>query len=111
MMLKNKAQKTEKSQKLTPKWLQKIEGLWGKIPLGRLWWSKAFCDEKVSPQRSQSAPKNDKWTNISEKIAKTELKTAPKKNPRVEKSFKSEFFRKQKRFLETELKPLEKHKK
>jgi hypothetical protein len=84
---------------------------WGKSHWGAFGGPNRFCDEKVGPQRSQSAPKNDKWTKISEKIAKTKLKMAPKRAPRVKKSFKSGFFRNQKRFLKTELKPLEKHKK
>ena len=88
-----------------------MKGFWGKSHWGAFGDPNRFCDEKVGPQRSQSAPKNDKWTKISEKIANTELKMAPKRAPRVKKSFKSGFFRNQKRFLKTELKPLEKHKK
>ena len=40
--LKIELKKQKKSQKLTPKWLQKNELILGEIPLGRLWWSKPF---------------------------------------------------------------------
>ena len=60
---------------------------------------------------SQSAPQNEKIIKISETWSKTELNMAPKRASRVKKSFKSWFFRNQKRFLKTELKPVEKHKK
>jgi len=111
-MLKNRAHKTEKITKNDSKMAPKKCHLFG----GNAYWGafggpNRFCDEKIGPQRSQSAPKNDKWTKISEKLTKTNLKMAPKTAPRVKKSFKSGFFRNQKRFLKTELKPLEKHKK
>ena len=109
-MLKNRAQK--KNHKIWPQnGSKKVRVFWGKSHWGAFGGPNRFCDEKVGPQRSQSAPKNDKWTKISEKIAKTNLKMASKRAPRVKKSFKSGFFRNQKRFLKTELKPLEKHKK
>jgi hypothetical protein len=85
-----------------------VSSFWGKSHWGAFGGPKRFCDEKVGPQRSQSAPQNDKWTQISEKLAKKELKIAPKKAPRVKKNFKSGIFRNQKRILKTELKPLEK---
>ena len=60
-MLKNIAQKTEKSQKLAQKWLHKSERILGEMPIGApLVVQTVFVMKKVGPQRSQSAPKNEK---------------------------------------------------
>ena len=69
-MLKNRAQKKRKKKKqknesnLRPeKWLY-IRGF---ASGGAFGGPNRFCDEKVGPQRSQSAPKNEKWAKITEK--------------------------------------------
>ena len=51
-----------------------------------------FCDEKVGPQRSQSAPKNEKLAKITEKWTKHEPKMAPKRAPSEKMSAKSRPF-------------------
>ena len=66
-MLKNRAQKTEKSQKLTPKWLHKNKFILRKSHWGAFGGPNRFCDEKVGPQRSQSAPKNEQLAKMTEK--------------------------------------------
>ena len=110
--LKNRAPKIEKYSKNDSKMGPKKRLYFG----GNAYWGafggpNRFCDEKVGPQRSQSAPKNDKWTKISEKIAKTKLKMdGSTKSPEGEKELQKLIFRNQKRFLKTDLKPLEKHK-
>ena len=53
-MLKNKVQKTEKSQKVTPQWLQKNDFILGEMPIGApLVVQTVFVMKKLAP----SAPK------------------------------------------------------
>ena len=100
-MLKNRAQKTEKIRKNDAKMAPKKWHLFGGNPYwGAFGGPNRFCDEKVGPQRSQSAPKNEKLAKMTEKWAKHEPKMAPKRAPRVKKSSKSGFFSQPKTMLE-----------
>ena len=59
--LKIELKKQKKSQKLTQKWLHKNDKeFWGNAYWGAFGGPNRFRDEKVGPQRSQSAPKNEK---------------------------------------------------
>ena len=68
----NEAQKqSPKNQKILEKWLQSTPKKWRQFG-GNAYWvafggPNRFCNEKVGPQRSQSAPKNEKLATISEK--------------------------------------------
>ena len=91
--LKTEPQKSKNTPKMTPKWVPKSDtilvffGYWGAFG-----GPNRFCDEKVGPQRSQSAPKNEKWANITEKWTKHEPKMAPKRAPSEKMSAKSRPF-------------------
>ena len=66
-----------------------------------------FCDEKVGPQRSQSAPKNETWANMFENEP-TMSQTCFQKEPRDWKRLlKVDSFRNQTRCLKTKLKQTE----
>ena len=72
-MLKNRAPKIKKYYKndsqMGPKeWLY----FGGNAYWGAFGGPNRFCDEKIGPQRSQSAPKNEQWAKITEKWAKHE---------------------------------------
>ena len=91
--LKNRAPKIEKYSKNDSKMAPKKWGHFG----GNAYWGafggpNRFCDEKVGPQRSQSAPKNEKWAKITEKWTKHEPKMAPKRAPSEKMSAKSRPF-------------------
>ena len=51
-----------------------------------------FCDEKVSPQRSQSAPKNEKYAKTTSREPLECEKELQKGAPRMKKSSKSQPF-------------------
>ena len=91
--LKNRASKIEKyskhDSKMAPK---KWPDFGGNAYGGAFGGPNRFCDEKVGPQRSQSAPKNKKWTKITRKFAKHEPKMAPKRTPSEKMSAKSRPF-------------------
>ena len=91
--LKNRAPKIEKYSKNDPEMVPK-EWLFirGFASGGAFGGSNRFCDEKVGPQRSQSAPKNEKWAKITEKWTKHEPKMAPKRAPSEKMSAKSRPF-------------------
>ena len=99
--LKNRAQKTEKflknHSKMAPK---KCRNFGGNAHWDAFGGPNRFCDEKVGPQRSQSAPKNETWAKMPEKLANNELKIASKRAPKVKKSSKSGFFSQPKTMLE-----------
>ena len=100
-MLKNRAHKTKiisqnDSNMDAKRWLF----IWGNASWRTCGGPNRSGDEKVGPQRSQSAPKNEKWTKITEQWAKHEPKMAPKRAPRVKKSSKSGFFSQTKTMLE-----------
>ena len=60
-MLKNRAQKTEKITKSDLEMAPKSDGILGEIPIGApLVVQTVFVMKKLAPQRSQSAPKNEK---------------------------------------------------
>ena len=100
-MLKNRAKKNEKITKndfnMGPK---KLIYFGGNAYWAAFGGPNRFCNEKVGPQRSQSAPKNEKWAKMTETWAKNELKMAPKRAPRRKKSSKSGFFSQPKTMLE-----------
>ena len=99
-MLKNRAQKTEKKSKNDSKMDPKKWGDFrGNASWGAVGGPNRFCDEKVGPRRSQSAPKNETWAKMTEKWAKHQLKMNPKKAPRVKKSSKSGFLAQPKTML------------
>ena len=53
-MLKNRAQKNQQIKKITPKWLQKSDRIWGEMPIGApLVAQTVFVMKKLAP----SAPK------------------------------------------------------
>ena len=62
-MLENKAQQTEQILKNDPKMAPTNWRIfWGNVYWGAFGGPTRFCDEKIGPQRSQSAPKNETWT-------------------------------------------------
>ena len=92
-MLKNRAPKIEKYSKndfeMVPQEWFFIRGF---ASGGAFGGSNRFCNEKVGPLRSQSAPKNEKWAKITEKWTKHEPKMAPKRAPSEKMSAKSRPF-------------------
>ena len=77
-----------------------MRGFWEKSHWGAFGGPNRFCDERVGPQRSQSAPKNEKLAKMTEKWAENELKMAPKRAPRMKQSSKRGFFSQPKTMLE-----------
>ena len=90
--LKTELKKTRKSQKMTPKWLKKMCGFWGKCLLGRLWWSKPFLWWKSWPPALPKCAQERKMSQNSRKINQTWAKNGSKKSPEWENLQKSTLF-------------------
>ena len=75
---------------MTSKWLQKTEGILGEMPIGApLVVQTVFVMKKLAPNAPKVRPRTKNGPKYLQKLAKTELKIAPKRASRVKKSFKS----------------------
>ena len=84
-MLKNRAHKTEKNEKRTPKWLQKPVGILGEMPVGApLVVQTVFVMKKLAPSAPKVRPRAKNEPNMIPENT-SNVKKNSKKSPECEK--------------------------